>query len=40
MDKRLPHLIQCSIVEVLGLERRLIDDGVARVTLPDAMLLN
>ncbi len=40
MDKRLPHLIQCSIVEILGLERRLIDDGVARVTLPDAKLLN
>src|SRR6266496_6818369 len=40
MDKRLPHLIQCSVVEVLGLERRLIDDGIARVTFPDAMLLN
>ncbi len=40
MDKRLPHLVQCSIVQVLGLERRIIDDGIARVTFPDAMLLN
>src|SRR6266536_4517341 len=40
MEKRLPHLIESSIVEVLGLEGGIINDGIARVTSPDAMLLN
>ncbi len=40
MNKGLPHLVQPSIVQVLGLESRIIDDGIAWVTFPDAMLLN
>jgi len=40
MDKRLTHLVQCCIVQVLGLECRIINHAVARVTFPDAMLLN
>src|SRR5215469_5725257 len=40
MDKRLPYLIQSRIVQVLRLERRLVDHAVTRVTLTDAMLLN
>src|SRR6266536_2726546 len=39
-DKRLPHLIESSIVQVFRLERRFINDGIARVTFADAMLLN
>ena len=32
MDKGLPYLVQCGIVQVLGLERRFIDDRLAWVT--------
>src|SRR6266700_1656006 len=35
-----PHLVQSSIVQVLRLESRFIDDRIAWVTLTDAMLLN
>src|SRR5258707_15386006 len=40
MDKRLTHLVQSSIVQVLRLESRFVNHAVARVTFPDAMLFN
>ena len=40
MNKGLPYLVQRRIVQVLGLERRFIDDAVARVLAIDHMLLN
>jgi len=40
MDKRLTHLVQSSIVQVFRLESRFVNHAVARVTFPDAMLLN
>src|SRR5215472_12387621 len=40
VDEGLPYLIQCCIVEVLGLERRFVDDGEAWVCPVDHMLLN
>jgi hypothetical protein len=40
IEEDLPHLVQCRIVQVLRLEGRFIDDSIAWVIFPDAMLLN